>query len=126
MKISLVILFLKETDALCCAFQEREKKQRKKGSSTLQAADEEEPTEKSDADEPEKPEEVEEAVVAPTLSKAKVGNALKHRKPVKTRGTLPKAILKKKKSDKYWLWGYIAAAVVGVLLLLVLGYKYLL
>ncbi|KAL2944329.1 Proton pump-interactor 1 [Bienertia sinuspersici] len=104
--------------------KEREKKMRKKGGSVV--SNEEEPTEKSDADEPEKSDEVEEVVVTPIPSKAKVENAIRHRKTVKSRGTLPKAILKKKKSEKYWLWGYAAAATIGVLLLLVLGYKYLL
>uniref|UniRef100_A0A803N250 Proton pump-interactor 1 n=2 Tax=Chenopodium quinoa TaxID=63459 RepID=A0A803N250_CHEQI len=86
--------------------KEREKKLRKKGASTVQPTDEEEATENPETDEAEKSEDVEAVVETPVPSKAKSQqeNVLRHRKPIRTRGTLPKAILKKKKSDKYWLW----------------------
>lgn len=108
--------------------KEHEKKQKKKQASNVMPTNEEEPAENPETDKPENSDDVEEVVEAPAPSKAKVqlGNSLRHRKPIKTRGTLPKAILKKKKSDKYWLWGSAAAAAaLGVLLLLVLGFKYL-
>lgn len=103
--------------------KDREKKMKKK---TVQPSNEDEATEKSETDEPERSDEVEEVVETPAASKSKVqqDNTLRHRKPIRSRGTLPKAMIKKKKSDKYWLWGSIAAAVFGVLMLVALGYKY--
>ena len=108
-------------------FQEREKKLRKKEASTSQPNIEEEQTEKSEPDEPENSESLDEAIETPAPSKAKVQpSSLRHRKPIKTRGAPPKAILKKKKSDKYLVWGSIAAATVVGFMLLLVGYKYFL
>ncbi|XP_057531213.1 proton pump-interactor 1-like isoform X2 [Amaranthus tricolor] len=107
--------------------KEREKKLRKKEASTSQPNIEEEQTEKSEPDEPENSESLDEAIETPAPSKAKVQpSSLRHRKPIKTRGAPPKAILKKKKSDKYLVWGSIAAATVVGFMLLLVGYKYFL
>jgi len=67
-----------------------------------------------------------EDVEASPLTKAKEQqrdiSSLKFRKPVKTRSTLPKAILKKKRSPNYWIWGSAAAATVVLVVLLALAY----
>ncbi|XP_074311102.1 proton pump-interactor 1-like [Silene latifolia] len=104
----------------------REKKLKKKEGSLAQPADEDQPAEKADIDEPEKSND-EEAVEtpAPTKSKDQKENALRNRKTVKSRGTLPKAILKKKKSANYWRWAYAGTAAITVLLLIIFGYNYL-
>ncbi|KAK9674461.1 hypothetical protein RND81_12G234200 [Saponaria officinalis] len=106
--------------------KDRERKLKKKEGS-LQPADEEESSEKVDMDELEKSNNVEDAVETPAAPKAKEQkeNNLRHRKTVKSRGTLPKAILKKKKSNDYWVWASAGAAAVVVLMLLFLGYNYL-
>ncbi|XP_074290408.1 proton pump-interactor 1-like [Silene latifolia] len=108
--------------------KDKQKKLKKKEGSSAQATDEEEPSEKTDLDEPEKSDNVDDAFETPAPTKAKEPkeNTLRHRKAIKTRGTLPKAILKKKKSVNYWLWGSAGAAAVMVLMLLILGYNYLL
>lgn len=104
--------------------QEREKKAKKKGSSAHETQPEE-PTEAvAEAAEPEK---VTENVEAPVLAKAKVQKDSNLRNRGRPRGTesLPKAILKRKKSStNYWLWA--APAALLVVLFLALGYHYLL
>ncbi|KAL9232436.1 hypothetical protein vseg_007549 [Gypsophila vaccaria] len=108
--------------------KDRERKLKKKEGSSSQTADEEEPTENTSTDELEKSNSAEDAIETPAPAKAKEQkeNTLRHRKTtVKSRGTLPKAILKKKKSTDYWLWASVGAAAVVVLLLLFLGYNYL-
>ncbi|ONI12723.1 hypothetical protein PRUPE_4G180600 [Prunus persica] len=103
---------------------EREKKAKKKGSSAHETQPEE-PTEAvAEAAEPEK---VTENVEAPVLAKAKVQKDSNLRNRGRPRGTesLPKAILKRKKSStNYWLWA--APAALLVVLFLALGYHYLL
>ncbi|KAH9609202.1 hypothetical protein KSS87_002238 [Heliosperma pusillum] len=109
------------------AEKKQKKKLKKKDGSSPQPADEDQANEKADMDEPEKSND-EEAVetVAPTKLKDQKENTLRNRKPVKSRGTLPKAILKKKKSANYWRMASAGAAAVAVLLLIVLGYNYFL
>uniref|UniRef100_A0A803LVD1 Uncharacterized protein n=1 Tax=Chenopodium quinoa TaxID=63459 RepID=A0A803LVD1_CHEQI len=70
--------------------KEREKKLRKKGASTVQPTDEEEPTENPETDEAEKSEDVEAVVETSVPSKAKSQqeNVLRHRKPIRTRDRL--------------------------------------
>ncbi|VVA16722.1 PREDICTED: proton [Prunus dulcis] len=103
---------------------EREKKAKKKGSSAPETQPEE-PTEAvAEAAEPEK---VTENVEAPVLAKAKVQKDSNLRNRGRPRGTesLPKAILKRKKSStNYWLWA--APAAFLVVFFLALGYHYLL
>ncbi|KAL9236423.1 hypothetical protein vseg_011097 [Gypsophila vaccaria] len=107
--------------------KDREKKLKKKGGLMTQLTDEEEPAEKPDVDESEESANVEEATETPALPKAKEQkeNTLRQRKITKSRGTLPKAILKKKKSANYWRWASAGAAAVVVLMLLVVGYNYI-
>ncbi|KAK9674115.1 hypothetical protein RND81_12G211800 [Saponaria officinalis] len=107
--------------------KDREKKLKKKEGLPTQTTDEEEAAEKANVNEPEKSANVEEDIETRALPKAKEQNenTLRHRKTVKSRGTLPKAILKKKKSANYWRWASAGAAAVVVLMLLVLGYNYI-
>ncbi|XP_062168827.1 proton pump-interactor 1-like isoform X2 [Alnus glutinosa] len=103
--------------------KEREKKAKKKASASGPASDPEEPAEEvSDAAEPEK---TDESVEAPVPAKERVqkGNTIKHRNRSKGPDSVPKVILKRKKSTNYWVWA--APAAVLVLLFLVLGYYYL-
>lgn len=76
----------------------------------------------SDGAEPEK---TDENVEAPLPAKEKVqkGNTIKHRNRSKGPDSVPKVLLKRKKSTNYWVWA--APAAVLVLLFLVLGYYYL-
>lgn len=68
---------------------------------------------------------VEAPVEAPTPAKPRVRkeNTVKYRSRARGPESLPKAILKRKKSTNYWVWAAPAAAVV--LLILVLVYYYL-
>lgn len=105
--------------------KEREKKLKKKESSSAPPGNEEEQKEnESEEAETEKPENEEETLEASTPAKPKQQqkNALRSRKPVKTRSALPKAILKKKKSANYWIWGSVAA--VSMLLVVLLAFAY--
>lgn len=114
----------KEVEKAEKKLKEREKKAKKKGSSAPETQPEE-PTEAvAEAAEPEK---VTENVEAPVLAKAKVQKDSNMRNRGRPRGTesLPKAILKRKKSStNYWLWA--APAALLVVLFLALGYHYLL
>ncbi|GLT64044.1 hypothetical protein SLA2020_365610 [Shorea laevis] len=100
------------------------RKRKKKASASGPASDPEEPAEVvSDAAEPEKADENVEAPV-PAKEKIQKGNAIKHRNRSKGPDSVPKVILKRKKSTNYWVWA--APAAVLVLLFLVLGgYYYL-
>lgn len=64
------------------------------------------------------------AVEAPGPAKSKVHkeNTMKHRTRPRGPESLPKAILKRKKSTNYWVWA--APAAVAVLLVLALVYYY--
>ncbi|CAH2077773.1 unnamed protein product [Thlaspi arvense] len=102
--------------------KEREKKAKKKsgGNTEAEAVSEEAP----EASEAEK-----EELEAPVEEKPQKERALKEkpiRNRIRNRGpeTLPRAILKRKKSTNYWVWAAPAALVV--LLLLALGYYYVL
>ncbi|KAF2530865.1 hypothetical protein F2Q70_00033175, partial [Brassica cretica] len=98
--------------------KEREKKAKKSG---IEAVSEEVP----EASEAEK-----EEIEAPVEEKPQKEKALKEkpvRNRIRTRGgpeTLPRAILKRKKATNYWI--YAAPAALVVLMLLVLGYYYVL
>ncbi|ESQ54521.1 hypothetical protein EUTSA_v10027051mg [Eutrema salsugineum] len=102
--------------------QEREKKAKKKtGGNTEAEADAEEVPEASEAEK--------EEIEAPVVEKPQKEKVLKEkpiRNRIRSRGpeTLPRAILKRKKSTNYWVWAAPAALVV--LILLVLGYYYVL
>ena len=93
--------------------QEREKKAKKSG---IEAVSEEVP----EASEAEK-----EETEAPVEEKPQKEKPVRNR--IRTRGgpeTLPRAILKRKKATNYWI--YAAPAALVVLMLLVLGYYYVL
>ncbi|XP_022753265.1 proton pump-interactor 1-like [Durio zibethinus] len=102
--------------------KEREKKAKKKA-----AANPDEPTEaEADASEPEKVDvNADEPVPAPVSVKDKVQkeNTVRYRNRTKGPESLPRAILKRKKSTNYWIWAAPAALVL--LILLALGYYYL-
>lgn len=72
------------------------------------------------------PEKTDAAVEAPVLLKNKEQkeNTVRYRNRSKGTDSLPKTILKRKKSTNYWMWAAPAALVV--LILLVLGYQFLL
>ncbi|POO03205.1 Proton pump-interactor [Trema orientale] len=114
----------KEIITFICFF-EREKKLKKKAAASAPDANPEESAEPV-ADDVE-PEKADETVEAPVPTKEKVQKETSIRSRTRARGpeSIPKAILKRKKSTNYWLWAGPAAAVVVVLLLL-LAYHYLL
>ena len=109
--------------------QEREKKAKKKASASAPGSDPEEPAEAGSEDaEPEKIDENVETLV-PAKEKVQMGKvnkvkSIRNRNRSKGPDSVPKVLLKRKKSTNYWLWATPAA--VLVLLLLVLGYTYLL
>lgn len=107
--------------------QEREKKAKKKASASV-ATDPEELAEAGPEDaEPEKiDEDVETSFPAKEkvqMEKTQKANTIKQRNRSKGADSVPKVILKRKKSTNYWIWA--APAAVLVLLLLALGYYYL-
>ncbi|GMJ11446.1 hypothetical protein HRI_004813800 [Hibiscus trionum] len=105
---------------------EREKKAKKKAAASTIGADPEEPTEAvAEAPEPEKDENADAPVPAPVVVKDKVQkeNPVRYRNRTKGRDSLPRPILKRKKSTNYWMWA--APAAVVVLILVALGYYYL-
>ncbi|XWS11019.1 hypothetical protein CRYUN_Cryun38cG0047900 [Craigia yunnanensis] len=106
---------------------QREKKAKKKAAASTTAANPEEPTEAvAEASESEKVDfNADSPVLAPISVKDKVQkeNTIRYRNRTKGAESLPRAILKRKKSTNYWIWAAPAALVV--LILLVLGYYYL-
>ncbi|CAH8385330.1 unnamed protein product [Eruca vesicaria subsp. sativa] len=105
--------------------KEREKAAKKKtgGSNPYEAISEDVP----EASEAEKEETEAEAPVVEKPQKEKVLKAKPVRNRIRSRGgpeTLPRPILKRKKQTNYWVWAAPAALVV--LILLVLGYYYVL
>ncbi|XP_039030212.1 proton pump-interactor 1-like [Hibiscus syriacus] len=103
--------------------KDREKKAKNKAAA---CANTEEPTEAVvEAPEPEKDENADAAVPASVVGKDKVQkeNTIRYRNRTKGRDSLPRPILKRKKSTNYWMWAAPAALVV--LVLIALGYYYL-
>ncbi|CAL5403008.1 unnamed protein product [Camellia sinensis] len=104
--------------------KEREKKLKKKAATSAPATElEEQPTE-VDAEVPDQ-EKADENIEASVSSKNKdrKENAIRYRTRQKGPDSLPKAILKRKKSTNYWLWA--APGGLSVLMLLGIGYNYL-
>ncbi|KAL0798372.1 hypothetical protein Bca101_053547 [Brassica carinata] len=104
--------------------KEREKAAKKKtvGGNTYDAISEEVP----EASEAEK-EEIEAPVEEKPQMKEKVSKKKPIRNRIRSRGgpeTLPRPVIKRKKQTNYWIWA--APAAVVVLMLLVLGYYYVL
>lgn len=101
--------------------KDREKKAKKKsGAVTTQ---EEQEAAEVEATEPEKVNDVVEAP-APVKEKATKESSIRSRSRAKGPESIPKAILKRKKSNNYLIW--IAVAALVVLVLLVLGYTFVL
>ncbi|TKY49111.1 Proton pump-interactor 1 [Spatholobus suberectus] len=104
--------------------KDREKKAKKKASGNAAVSNpEDEP--KDEVVEATEPEEVDDDVQAPDPVKEKVQKESGIRSRGRARGSdsIPKVILKRKKSNNYWVWA--AAAALLVLLFVVLGYIYL-
>ncbi|KAL1102823.1 hypothetical protein V6Z11_D05G392300, partial [Gossypium hirsutum] len=101
-------------------FQEREKRAKKKVAGSTNAVNPEELIEAVAQDsEPEKVDVNADAPVPATVSmKGKVPkeNTSRYRNQTKRTESLPKAILKRKKSTNYWIWAAPAVVVVLVLL----------
>ena len=76
-----------------------------------------------DVAEPETADEKIEAAV-PSKNKDRKENGMRHRNRPKGPDSLPRSILKRKKSTNYWVWA--APAALSVMMLLVVGYKYFL
>ncbi|KAL0301186.1 UNVERIFIED_CONTAM: Proton pump-interactor 1 [Sesamum radiatum] len=103
--------------------QEREKRARKKAGAVVAPPDSEEPSETvPEATEPEK---VEENTETPATQKNndRKEHSMRHRARPRAPNALPKAILKRKKATKDWLWVTSPAALL-VLVLLIVGYNY--
>ncbi|XP_073312571.1 proton pump-interactor 1-like [Primulina huaijiensis] len=114
-----------DTEVILFEFiQEREKRARKKTGTTAAAVDSEEPSETNEeVVEQEMVEEKFETTV-PLKNKARKENPIRHRaRPRGGLDSLPKAMLKRKKTTDYWMWTISAALVV--LALMVVGYIYL-
>ncbi|KAI4322948.1 hypothetical protein L6164_022594 [Bauhinia variegata] len=101
--------------------KEREKKAKKKAAAAAPGANDEEQEDAASAEDAEQ-ENVNEKVEASPAAPVKE-NVIRSRSRAKGPESIPKAILKRKKSNNYWVW--IACAAFLVLLLLVLGYSYL-
>lgn len=101
--------------------KDREKKAKKKSGTVTQ---EEQEAAEVEATEPEKVNDLVEAAPAPVKEKVTKESSVRSRSRAKAPELIPKAILKRKKSNNYLVW--IAVAALIVLLLLVLGYTYLL
>ncbi|XP_057993327.1 proton pump-interactor 1 [Hevea brasiliensis] len=107
--------------------QEREKKLKKKAAASASMIESEDPAEEVAEETETEKFEVHDEPPASVKAKVKKENSVKHR--IRSRGTdsLPKAILRRKKSTNYWMWAAAAAAAALLLLVLVaLGYYYLL
>ncbi|KAL0406798.1 UNVERIFIED_CONTAM: Proton pump-interactor 1 [Sesamum latifolium] len=96
----------------------------KKAGALVPPPDSEEPSETvPEATEPEK---VEESTETPATQKNndRKEHSMRHRPRPRAPNALPKAILKRKKASKDWLWITVPAALL-VLVLMVVGYNYL-
>ncbi|XP_011098299.1 proton pump-interactor 1 isoform X2 [Sesamum indicum] len=104
--------------------KEREKRARKKAGAAVAPPDSEEPSET--VPEVSEPEKVEENTETPATQKNndRKEHLMRHRARPRAPNALPKAILKRKKASKDWLWVTVPAALL-VLVLLVVGYNYL-
>ncbi|KAK4387080.1 Proton pump-interactor 1 [Sesamum angolense] len=102
---------------------EREKRARKKAGAVVAPPDSEEPSET--VPEVTEPEKVEENTETPATQKNndRKEHSMRHRARPRAPNALPKAILKRKKATKDWLWVAIPVALL-VLVLLVIGYNY--
>ncbi|XP_042520179.1 proton pump-interactor 1 [Macadamia integrifolia] len=104
--------------------KEREKKAKKKAVASQPEEQNEAEAADTEAVEEEKADVKDEPPV-PTKSKEPKENTIRHRNRPKGQDRLPKVILKKKKSNPYWVWAAPAAAIV-LLLAAALGYYYFL
>lgn len=108
--------------------KEREKKAKKKAAASVSAPEPEEPSADEETEATaEEVEKVEEDVKPPVQSKSKPRKENPARLRTKPRGgpeALPRAILKRKRSASYWVWGVPAAAVAAGLVVLAVGYTY--
>ncbi|KAK3028415.1 hypothetical protein RJ639_039625 [Escallonia herrerae] len=105
---------------------EREKKAKKKAGASVSAPDPEETSEEvatSEVAEQEKAEGNVEAPVPPKTKERKE-NKFRHRTRPRGQDSLPRTMLKRKKPTNYWVWA--APAALFVVMLLVIGYYYLL
>ncbi|XP_060669006.1 proton pump-interactor 1 [Ziziphus jujuba] len=105
---------------LCYCF--REKKAKKKAAASTPDANVEEP-EETVGETAEQPEKANENVEAPVAVKEKVPKESSTRSRYRTKGpeSVPKALLKRKKTTNYWMWA-APAAVLAVALLVFLYY----
>eukprot|EP00257_Ricinus_communis_P028257 XP_025015671.1 proton pump-interactor 1 isoform X2 [Ricinus communis] len=104
--------------------QEKEKKLKKKAAVPAPSTEPEEPAEQvSEAVEPEKLE-VQDEPSAPVKDKIRKENSVRHRTRAKGGDSLPKAILRRKRSTNYWMWAGAAGAALLLLVFLALGYYY--
>ncbi|KAK7335159.1 hypothetical protein VNO80_26935 [Phaseolus coccineus] len=104
--------------------KDREKKAKKKASGAgVVANPEDEP--KDDVVEGTEPEKVNDDIqaAAPVKEKVQKESGIRSRNRARGPDSVPKVILKRKKSNNYWVW--VAVAALLVLLLAVLGYIYL-
>ncbi|KAJ1403433.1 putative proton pump-interactor 1-like [Sesbania bispinosa] len=99
-----------------------EKKAKKKAATVPNPVEEPEVEAVEEATEQEKVNDIVEAP-APVKEKVSKESGIRSRTRAKGPESIQKVILKRKKSNNYWVW--IASAVLLVLLLLVLGYTYL-
>ncbi|XP_012084968.1 proton pump-interactor 1 [Jatropha curcas] len=103
--------------------KEREKKLKKKAAISAPSAEAEEPSEAVvEAAETEKVE-VDDEPPAPSKERVRKENSVRYRTRPKGPDSLPKAILRKKKTTNYWMWAAVAALLL--LVFAVTGYYYL-
>uniref|UniRef100_A0A0E0LUL2 Proton pump-interactor 1 n=1 Tax=Oryza punctata TaxID=4537 RepID=A0A0E0LUL2_ORYPU len=99
--------------------KEKEKKARKKSATAGGAESEEATGSDAKSDEAAEPEAQEEEPAAPATVKKEQKKNVRHRSTVtKTKTPLPKAVLKRKKSQSFWSWGAPMAALAAALVVL--------
>lgn len=103
--------------------QDREKKAKKKATSATESNPDEATEPIAEVAEPEKATENAEVPV-PAKEKVQKDKTIRNRGRPRGPDSLPKVILKRKKSNNYWVWA--APAALLVLVFLALGYFYLL
>uniref|UniRef100_A0A2C9UE37 Proton pump-interactor 1 n=1 Tax=Manihot esculenta TaxID=3983 RepID=A0A2C9UE37_MANES len=105
------------------AAKEREKKLKKKAAASAPPTESEEPAEEVVEETETAKVEVQDEPPASGKAKVKKENVVRHRTRPRGTDSLPKAILRRKKSTNYWMWAGAAAAAL-LLVLVALGYYY--
>ncbi|KAF7836716.1 proton pump-interactor 1-like [Senna tora] len=102
--------------------KEREKKAKKKAAASAPATNPEEPEAEAEVESAEQEKVTDVAEAAPAKEKVQKETNIRSRSRTKGPEAIPKAILKRKRSNNYWIW--IASGALLVVLLALLAYNY--